>query len=134
MKVVYIAHPLNADTRHGIEANRRNASEWVAWAAAEGVAPVATWITLSGQWEETDANRKLGLEIDCALISRCDEVWLVGSRVSKGMQIEAEHARRAGIPVLDLTVRGGLPPRSAEQVRELKRRFASHDMGEANGR
>lgn len=109
MKVVYIAHPLNAPTREGIEANRANAAKWCAWAARQGVAPVADWIILTGQWEESAANRELGLRIDLALVARCDAVWLVGGRVSSGMQLEADEARRLGVPVVDLTYLGLLP-------------------------
>ncbi len=106
-KLVYIAHPLNAPTSEGIEQNRRNAAQWVAWAAEQGVAPVATWITLSGVWNES--RRAEGLEVDFAVVRRCDEVWLVGPRISEGMALEANRAREHGIPVVDLTGRE-LPP------------------------
>lgn len=87
--VIYIAHPLGADEAR--EANRARASRWVAWAALHhSVAPVATWITLAGEWSECAELRYRGLDIDCALIERCDEVWLVGGRISPGMQIEAD--------------------------------------------
>lgn len=95
MKVVYIAHRLSAPTRDGIEANRARASRWVAWAASQGVAPVATWIVLTGQWNESDGNRVLGLKIDCALIGRCDELWVCGGAdepTSEGMRLEVGHA------------------------------------------
>lgn len=110
MKVVYIAHPLNAPTREGIEENRRNATAWVGWAADQGVAPVADWIILSGLWAESPEKRSRGLGIDCAIVMRCEEVWLVGGRVSPGMQTEADVARSVGIKVVDLTNLGALPP------------------------
>lgn len=107
MQLVYIAHPLNAETREGIERNRRNAARWVAWAAARGVAPVATWITLSGEWDES--RRDEGLAVDFAIVKRCDALWLVGPRISQGMALEANRAREHGIPVVNLTGRE-LPP------------------------
>lgn len=106
VRVVYIAHPLGAGPDR--EQNRARASRWVAWAALQGVAPVATWITLSGEW--TEERRELGLAIDVALAQRCDEVWLVGGRVSAGMRIESSAAARAGIVVRDLTCLGAEPP------------------------
>lgn len=98
--VVYIAHPLgNGPDR---EQNRANAAKWCAWAAlACGVAPVADWIILSGEWDES--RRELGLECDAALISKCDELWLVGGRISPGMQFEADIARKLAVPVIDMT-------------------------------
>lgn len=82
----------------------------MAWAASQGVAPIATWIVLSGELAETPANREFGLAIDVALVERCDEVWLVGGRVSPGMRIEADAARVKGIRVRDLTWMGAMPP------------------------
>lgn len=107
MKVVYVAHPLGMGEDR--EQNRRNAALWVAWLAEHyGIAPVADWIVLSGVWPES--MRELGLKIDLALIERCDEIWLVGGRVSPGMQIELEEARRLGKTVVDMTYLGALPP------------------------
>jgi hypothetical protein len=99
---IYIAHPLGAGPDR--ERNRENAARWVAWFARTFlIAPVATWVTLAGEWDESAENRKLGLEIDLALIAACEEVWLVGGRISPGMAIEAEEARRLGKRVIDLT-------------------------------
>lgn len=106
MKVVYVAHPLGHG--EGREANRRNASAWVARIADLGVAPVADWIILSGEWAED--RRDEGLAIDMALVARCDEVWLVGGRVSPGMAAEAATAKVLGKPVRDLTSLGFTPP------------------------
>jgi hypothetical protein len=95
MRVVYIAAPLG----DGVDRpeNIRRASKWVVWCADQGHAPVATWVTLAGEWPET--RRDEGLAIDLALIGRCDEVWLCGPRVSKGMHVESDHARRIGKPI-----------------------------------
>ena len=108
MKVVYIAHCLGAGPDR--DRNLENAARWVVWAARSGVAPVADWIALAALLEETPENRELGLTIDRELVERCDEVWLVGGRVSEGMQIEIDHAMRHGILVVDLTHLGYEPP------------------------
>ena len=108
--VVYVAHPLNAPTRAGIDANRAAASRWVAWAALNGCATVADWIILSGHLPETPQNRALGLEIDCTLIERCDAVLLVGGRISEGMAIERAHAQISDVASVDLTELGAEPP------------------------
>ncbi len=98
-KVVYIAHPLNASTRQGIEHNRTNAAQWAAWAAmTQNVSPVCDWIVLSGVLSEE--HRAVGLECDLALIERVDEVWLCGGRVSPGMAIERDHAKLLGKPIV----------------------------------
>jgi hypothetical protein len=106
----YICHPLNAPTREGMEQNRRNAAKWVAWAARHGVAPMAMWIVLSGEWEETPENRELGLQIDESQVELCQEIWLCGGRISSGMQREIDKAIASGVKVVDLTHLGELPP------------------------
>lgn len=125
--VVYVAHPFtpteeeiskymlpNMGRGTAVSAachdNRERASRWVAWVANSGFCPQATWIVLTGQWTEKEG-RELGLELDKMLIARCDELWLVGGRISSGMQIEREEAERLGIRVQDLTHLGKEPPR-----------------------
>lgn len=110
MRVVYIAAPLTAPTRELVQQNRARAMRWCAWAVAQGVAPVADWIILTGVLEETPENRELGLRIDCTLIERCDELWQVGGRISAGMAIEAAHAYAHGKRVVDFTHLGEEPP------------------------
>ena len=110
MKVVYIAHALAAPTQQEMGLNRRRAARWCAWAARQGFAPVATWIVLSQELSETQENRELGLTVDCATVERCDEIWLVGGRVSSGMKRESDHAATHGVFVRDLTFLGEEPP------------------------
>jgi hypothetical protein len=108
MKVVYIAHPLGQGPDR--EANRLRAARWCGYLAKEfNIAPVADWIVLSSVWSEEDG-RQLGLAIDVVLVQRCDEVWLVGGRISPGMAIEVAAAQAAGIKVIDMTDLGPEPP------------------------
>lgn len=108
MKVIYMAHPLGAGEDR--ERNRLNAIQWLAWLAeAYGVAVIADWITLAGVWAED--RRELGLQFDLALVERCDDLWLVGGRISPGMEIERQHAERLGKRIVDLTHLGYAPPR-----------------------
>ena len=107
MKTVYICHPLTASTLEGIEANRKRAAVWAAWAlTVEGVSPVCSWITLTGVLPETPENRRLGLEADKAQVALCSEIWLCGGRISNGMREEMSVAKR----IVDLTHLGEWPP------------------------
>ncbi len=91
MKVIYVAHvltPVACETRDG---NRKLASQWcAAIAQAFKVAISADWIILSGQWSED--MREFGLKADREMVTRADELWMVGERVSIGMLFESEHA------------------------------------------
>jgi hypothetical protein len=105
MTVVYLAHPLGAGPKRA--QNRANAARWFGYLSrAYGNAFIADWIILSGEWEETPENREQGLRCDLALVERADELWMVGGRVSAGMLLEADHARRCGKKVVDMTYLG----------------------------
>lgn len=91
-KMVYIAHPLGPDGEQR-KANQYAASVWAAALAKHYRVSVACdWIVLSSIWSETAELRALGIQLDLIQVSRCDEVWLCGSRVSEGMSVEGAHA------------------------------------------
>ena len=107
MKVIYLAHPFTAPTREGMEANRKRAAVWVAWAlTVRGVSPVCSWIVLTGVLPETLESRRLGLEADKAQVRLCEEIWHVGGKVTSGMATEESAAKK----VVDLTHLGEWPP------------------------
>jgi len=127
MKVVYLAHPLTAPTREGIEANRRAAAKWAAWISVTfKVAVSADWIWMTGELEETKANRAHGIRCDKALARRADEIWQVGPRLTSGMVAESE-----GHPnVYDLT---GIPlaPEGFRKATEMQiRHYIAAQDGE----
>lgn len=100
-KIVYIAHALTATTHEERVLNLRTASEIATRFSKElKIAPICTWIVLASIWTEDE--RELGLAIDKRLIEVCEELWVCGVRVSAGMQIEVDHARSLGIPVIDM--------------------------------
>lgn len=122
MRTVYIGHPLGQDGSQR-EINRANAMRWCGWLALNfKIAPIADWIILSGVWSETRENRARGLAVDVELVARADEVWLVGGRVTRGMQVEAEKARELSIPVFDLTELGFECPGDHDSVAYEKAR------------
>jgi hypothetical protein len=99
---VYLAHPLSAPTREGIDQNRANAAKWAAWLWKQGFAVECSWIVATGELEETPENRELGLRSDCEQVRRCDVMVLCGPRVSSGMLREAGAAK----VIVDFTYRG----------------------------
>lgn len=84
---VYIAHEYG-----GIDANRPKAAEFAAVAALCGYLPMCSWIVLTGVLPETEDNRELGLQLDCAQIDLSRQLWLCGPRLSSGMIRERNHA------------------------------------------
>lgn len=93
MIAVYLAHPLTAPTREGINENRARAAKWAAWLWRQGFAVECSWIVATGELEETPENRDLGLRSDCEQVRRCDVMVLCGPRISGGMLREAGSAK-----------------------------------------
>lgn len=126
MKVIYLAHPLSDDPVR----NQLNAARWGIWIAKTfGCAVSADWIWWSQVLDETPENRALGLAADKAMVSRCDELWLTGGRVSSGMAVELEQAQACGKMIRDLTKYGYRDPsfhgeaRLREFVEQVKREW-----------
>lgn len=104
-KIIYLAHPLGSGPDR--EKNRLNAAKWAAYIAEYfDVAPSCSWVVLSSVWPETEQYRDLGIALDKQMVAQCEEIWLVGGRISVGMQIEADTARELGIPIKDMTYLG----------------------------
>lgn len=71
---------------------------------------IAPWITVCEIYDDANPEeRATGLLRDCYVVARCDILVLVGGRIGNGMQIEAEAAESAGIPIFDMTDLGREP-------------------------
>jgi hypothetical protein len=132
MRVIYLAHPLGAATKEGVQANIARAKRWIRWIYDnfKDVAVVADWlITCEVLDDHNPEHRAHGMRMNKAVIPRCDEFWMVGGRVSSGMgdelglvndiigtKSDATAMRR----VFDLTWLGEEPPVDVpEPVRAL---------------
>lgn len=96
MKQVYIASPLRGD----YDANIRNAVEYCRLATESGILALAPHIIFS-QWcnDTIPEQREQGLKLGLELLAHSDELWVMGTRYSQGMQGEVEFASEKGIPV-----------------------------------
>lgn len=103
MIVVYLAGPLTPvghETRPG-NIERMKGRYHQLSRDNPGHVFIMPWLLNAEVFTETEANRRVGIERNCAVILRCDELWLVGDRISSGMAAEADWARDHGIKVLD---------------------------------
>lgn len=89
--IAYICSPFSGD----VEANVANARRYSRFAVDKGYIPIAPHL-LFPQFLDDDKpeERKLGLGFGNALMSKCTEVWVFGSRISSGMEAEIERAKR----------------------------------------
>lgn len=67
------------------------------FAVDEGYIPIAPHLLFPQFLNDSDPNeRELGLFFGNALISKCAEVWVFGSRILSGMESEIKRAKRKG--------------------------------------
>ena len=89
--IVYICSPYAGD----IEANVAAARRYSRFAVDEGYIPIAPHLLFPQFLNDAEpAERELGLFFGNALISKCSEVWVFGSRISSGMEAEINRAKR----------------------------------------
>ena len=94
--MVYICSPLSGN----ISANQRNARRYCRFAVDSSCIPLAPHLYFPQFMDDGDvAERYLALFMDLVLLSKCDQLWVFGSRISKGMSIEIEKAKRKGQPI-----------------------------------
>lgn len=109
MKAIYMSHPV----RGNVEENLRRARTWLKWITEiyPDIVVCANWILECELWDDSNPNhRAAGLARDIAMITRCDELWLVGPCVSSGMELERDHAMKMNKKIVDFTKYGGIFP------------------------
>ena len=90
MPLVYICSPYSGD----VERNTSAARNYSRYAVDRGCIPLAPHL-LFPQFLRDDhpMERQLGLVFGLALLCKCAEVWVFGSRISPGMEAEIKRAR-----------------------------------------
>lgn len=96
MKLIFVASPYAGD----VEMNIEYAKEACRYVLNEGNAFFCPHLLYpqildDGNLEE----RKLGINMGKEFLDKCDELWVFGNRISKGMFEEIEFARSKGIPI-----------------------------------
>lgn len=88
--IVYICSPYAGDVEKNVEAAQR----YSRFAVDKGYIPIAPHL-LFPQFlnDRNPKERQLGLFFGNAIMSKCSEVWVFGSRISAGMEDEIKRAR-----------------------------------------
>ncbi len=99
-KVVYIASPLTAPTKAGVNANIEYAKRAAIFAIHKGAVPFIPHLMYPSFLDDTNPEeRALGIELDTQILARCDELWTFGPTVSTGMMKEMRFAVEHGITI-----------------------------------
>ena len=108
MKLIYVASPYAGDTERNIE-YAKQACRTVMDSGHAFFAPHLLYPAMLD--DGIPQERQLGINMGLAMLSRCDELWAFGDRISDGMQSELREAERLGIPIrrMDVTQEPALP-------------------------
>lgn len=88
--IVYICSPCAGE----IEKNVKAAQEYSRFAVEKGYIPIAPHLLFPQFLNDANPKeRQLGLFFGNALMSKCSEVWVFGSRISAGMEAEINRAK-----------------------------------------
>ena len=96
MKIIYVASPYAGDVRKNTEFAKQ-ACRYVLEQGHAFFVPHLLYPQLL--YDESPWERQAGLDMGFAMLSRCDELWAFGERISAGMESEICEAKRLGIPV-----------------------------------
>ena len=79
---IYVCSPYAGDTKKNVEAARG----YCRYVLAEGGIPIAPHLLFPQFMDDNDEDeRELGLIFAKLLLKQCDEVWVFGDHISKGM-------------------------------------------------
>jgi len=82
------------------EQNRRQARAACKLAVKKGAVPYAPHLYFTQFLnDDTSDEREMGMTVGLMWLLNCDEVWVIGGRITKGMQSEILFAEENDIPV-----------------------------------
>lgn len=88
--LVYICAPFYGD----VERNKKKATEFAAFAYRNGCIPMTPHLLFPFMNDESKEERTLALHMDIVLMGKCQEVWVLSERITKGMAAEIELATK----------------------------------------
>ncbi len=94
-KKVYICAPLGGNVKE----NLGNAILYTKYALKQGVAPVTTHFYALCLDDNNPQDRALGMSAGMSLLWFCDEMWVFGDEITKGMKEEIKFCENLRIPV-----------------------------------
>lgn len=94
--LVFVCSPLAGAVAQNLE----NARRYSRFAALRGMIPVTPHLLYPQFLDDTDtAERQLGIFFGLVLLRKCEELWVFGTRYSKGMRVEIAKARKHGMKI-----------------------------------
>lgn len=95
MKKVYICSPLGGD----VKGNLNKAVTYAKYALACGTTPLVPHFYALCLNDNNPKEREIGLTAGLNLLFFCDEMWIFGDKITKGMQDEINFCKNLNIQI-----------------------------------
>lgn len=97
MKIVFICSPYRGD----IKTNVKNAKKYCRLAIKNRLMPIAPHLYFTRFLKDSkNSERNIGIKCGIRLLKICDEVWVFGDIVTKGMEQELKKAISLNKPIV----------------------------------
>ena len=94
--LVYVASAYSGE----VTTNTEKAKQYCRFAMEQGQIPLAPHLMFPLFMNDDDpAERELAILMDVVLLGKCDELWVFGERISEGMAVEIEIAKKRRQPI-----------------------------------
>lgn len=93
--LVYICAPFNG----AITENTLKATRFAEFAFNRGCIPLTPHLLFPFMDDSNEKERDLAIFMDIILMGKCQEVWVLGDVISRGMSIEIEKAKKRRQPI-----------------------------------
>ena len=96
MKKIFVCSPYRGD----IEGNTKTAASVARILSEAGYMPIVPHLYFPNFLREEDQHERiLGIELGIELMKECDKIWIIGTKITTGMEFELETAKELQIPV-----------------------------------
>lgn len=90
--LVYICAPYSGD----MEENTKRAAAFAKYAYDKGNIPLTAHLLFPFMDDTNEEDRRTAIFMDIVLMGKCQEVWVLGNEITRGMRIEIEKAKKRG--------------------------------------
>lgn len=95
MKKAFVCSPYKGD----IEKNKKQAAIAARILIEYGYMPIAPHLYFPQFFNDNDEReRTRGIELGCELLKECEKIWIIGTEITSGMELEIEVAKANLIP------------------------------------
>lgn len=88
--LVYICAPYSGN----VEENTKRAVAFAKYAYDKGNIPLTAHLLFPFMDDTNEDDRKTAIFMDIVLMGKCQEVWVLGNEITRGMGIEIEKAKK----------------------------------------